>query len=82
MDSYNITNARANLYAILNQVNKNHRPVQILGKKGNAVLISEKDWKAIEETLYLNSIPGMVDSIIEASNAPISECISADEIVW
>ena len=60
------TKARSALYALIDEANRSHEPIQITGKRGNAVLISEEDWRSIEETLFLNSIPGMVESINEA----------------
>lgn len=75
MTSITITDARKNLYKLVDSVNKSFAPVTITNMRGkNAVLISEEDWNAIEETLYLNSIPGMTESIIEAGNAPMDEC--------
>ncbi len=59
MKTINVTNARANLYKLLEETSKSHEPVQITGKKTNAVLVSEDDWRSIQETLYLTSIPGM-----------------------
>lgn len=76
----NITNARKDLYKLIEQVIETHEPVRITGKKGTAVIISEEDWKNIEETLYLTSIPGMRESIIEGMKASIDEC--AEEIEW
>lgn len=67
MDSINITNARQNLYKLVSDVNKGFNPINIINNKGgNAVLISENDWRDIEESLYLQSIPGYVESIEEA----------------
>lgn len=64
MNIINITNARSNLYKLVSDVNLGFNPVTIVNNRGkNAVLISEDDWKNIEETLYLSSIPGYVDSI-------------------
>jgi len=68
------TTARANLYKIIDDAQKSHRPVVITGRRNNAVLISEDDWNAIQETLYLTSIPGMRDSIIKGINTDVSEC--------
>ena len=68
MTSINITSARQNLFQLVADVNKGFNPVNIVNSKGdNAVLISESDWRDIEETIYLNSIPGLADSIISAS---------------
>ncbi|MGC9312105.1 MAG: type II toxin-antitoxin system Phd/YefM family antitoxin [Sediminispirochaetaceae bacterium] len=78
MNSINITNARKNLFKLVEQVVNSHEPVHITGKNGAAVIISEEDWKNIEETLYLTSIPGMRDSIIDGLKADIDEC--SDEL--
>ena len=64
MPTLTATDARANLYKLLDQVADSHEPILITGKRTNAVLISEDDWRSIEETLYLLSIPGMRESII------------------
>ena len=72
MSTTNATKARQNLFRLIDQVNDSHEPVVITGKKGSAVLVSESDWKAIEETLYLNSIPGMAASIREGIDTPTS----------
>lgn len=74
------TEARANLYKLLDEVAATHEPILITGKRTNAVLVSEDDWRAIEETIYLLSIPGMRESIIEGLNTPLDEC--ADEVEW
>lgn len=66
MGTINITNARQNLFQLVSDVNVGFNPITIVNNKGkNAVLISEDEWKNIEETLYLSSIPGMVDNINE-----------------
>jgi len=70
MSNIKITNARKDLYKIVEQVNETHSPVYISGKH-SAVLVGEHDWKNIQETLYLTSIPGMRESIIEGMNEPI-----------
>jgi len=76
----NATKARQNLFRLIDQVNDSHEPVLITGKKGSAVLVSESDWKAIEETLYLNSIPGMAASIREGMETPASDL--GDSLEW
>lgn len=74
MTAISITQARSNLYKLVADVNANSRPVTITNNRGkNGVLISEDEWNAIQETLYLNSIPGMVESILEAGQEPVSE---------
>ena len=78
MSTINITNARKDLYRLVENVNLYSEPALIVSKNGNAVLLSEDDWNAIKETLYLNSIPGMVDSIIEAGKEPLERCTVYD----
>jgi antitoxin YefM len=73
MSSINVTNARKDLYRIVESVNESHEPVHITGKNASAVLIGEEDWKSIEETLHLLSIPGMRDSIVEGMKTPLSD---------
>jgi antitoxin YefM len=80
MSSINITNARKNLYKIVENINESHEPLVITGKQGSAVLISEDDWNAIEETLFLSSIPGMRESIIEGMKEKVEDC--NDKIDW
>lgn len=75
MATINATNARKNIYQLISDVNTNSDPVTITGKDGkNAVLISESDWKNIQETIYLNSVPGLAESIIAGSKEPLAEC--------
>lgn len=74
MNAISITQARSNLYKLVEEVNASSRPVTITNNRGkNGVLISEEDWNAIQETLYLNSIPGMTESILEMGKEPIIE---------
>ena len=80
MSTTNATKARQNLFRLIDQVNDSHEPVLITGKKGSAVLVSESDWKAIEETLYLNSIPGMAASIREGMETTTSDL--DDSLEW
>ena len=71
------------IYQLIQDVNVNSTPVTITNTRGkNAVLIGEEDWKAIEETLYLMSIPGMTESIIEGGNTDISDCLDESEVDW
>ena len=64
------TEARRRLYALIDEVGQSHQPVQIHGKRGNAVLLSEADWSSIQETLHLLAIPGMRESILEGIGLP------------
>lgn len=74
MTSVSATNARAKLYGLIASLQKGHEPVLITGKQGNAVLLSEEDWRNIEATLYLDSIPGMRKSILKGMAEPIENC--------
>ncbi|MCI8895953.1 MAG: type II toxin-antitoxin system Phd/YefM family antitoxin [Lachnospiraceae bacterium] len=82
MSTINITNARKDLYNLVENANRYHEPALIVGKKGNAVLISEDDWRAIQETLYLDSIPGMTESILEGAKTALADCIPEDSVSW
>ena len=68
------TQARQTLYNLVDEVSRSHEPVQIAGKRNSAVLISEDDWRAIQETLYLTSIPGMKDSIRRGLKTAVEKC--------
>lgn len=74
MKTISATLARSDLYRVIDSALQDHEPIQITGKRGNAVLVSEADWRAIQETLYLVSIPGMRESIREGMAEPIEEC--------
>ncbi|OQW39792.1 MAG: antitoxin [Proteobacteria bacterium SG_bin4] len=74
MTILNATEARAKLYSLIDEAAETHQPIVIKGKRSNAVLLSEADWNAINETLYLLSIPGMRDSIVEGMSMDVSEC--------
>jgi len=73
MKTFSITEARKNIYKLVDHAADSHEPIQITGKRNNAVLVSEEDWRAIQETLYLASIPGMRKSILEGMNTPLTE---------
>ena len=80
MTTVNVTEARANLYKLIDDASASHEPVVITGKRGNAVLLSEGDWNAINETLYLLSVPGMRESIIEGMQENFDE--TSTELEW
>lgn len=82
MSAINITNARKELYNLVEDVNLYSEPTLIVSKKGNAVLISESDWNAIQETIYLNSIPGMVETIKEGMDTAIENCVPEEDVEW
>ena len=72
MTSLPVTKARAQLYQLVDDSALTHEPVQITGKRNNAVLVSEEDWRSIQETLYLLSISGMRESIRKGLNEPLT----------
>ena len=80
MTTLNVTEARANLYKLIDDTTASHEPVVITGKRGNAVLLSEDDWNAINETLHLLSVPGMRESILEGMQESIES--AATELNW
>lgn len=80
MTTLSATEARKSLYNLLDDVALSHDPIQIVGKRNSAVLVSEDDWRAIQETLFLTSIPGMRESIIDGLNTPVSKC--SKEVTW
>ena len=81
MKVVNATNARANIFSLIDQVTEEHEEVMITTKRNNAVLVSEEDWRSMQETIYLSSIPGMLESIREARNAPEKDCLSEEEFL-
>ena len=80
MTTLTASQARAKLYKLLDKVASSHEPIQITGKRNNAVLIAEEDWRAIRETLYLLSIPKMRESIRKGLKTPLKEC--GKELEW
>lgn len=80
MEIYTTSQARANLFKLVDHTNKSHSPIYIVGKNKKAVLIAEEDYRAMIETLYLISIPGMKDSLINASKESTKDCV--EEIDW
>ena len=73
MTSIPVTRARATLYQLLDDAAESHEPIQITGKRSNVVLVSEQDWRSIQETLYLVSIPGLRDSIRKGMAEPLAK---------
>ena len=77
MPTLNVTEARARLYQLIDDTTANHEPVIITGKRGNAVLLAEEDWNAMNETLHLLSVPGMRESIVEGMQEPLDDRANA-----
>ncbi|MBA3066453.1 type II toxin-antitoxin system Phd/YefM family antitoxin [bacterium] len=80
MTTLTVTQARSNLYKLMDKTAQLHEPIQITGKRNSAVLISEDDWRSINETLYLLSIPGMRESIRKGLKTPLNKC--AKTLKW
>lgn len=75
-----VSEARANLYRLLDEAAESHKPIRIIGRRNNGVLVSEEDWTAIQETLYLLPVPGMRESIKKGMETPISSLVR--KIAW
>ena len=80
MSTLTASEARANLYRLIDEAAESHVPIRITGKRNSAVLVSEKDWASVQETMYLLSIPGMRESIRQGMDSPIGDC--AEELDW
>ena len=79
MSIINATNARANFFKLIDEVVDTHEPIYVTGKSGNVVVLSEEDFRSIQETLYICSIPGMRDKVVAGLNTPLDECVEDDD---
>jgi prevent-host-death family protein len=73
MTTFTASQARAKLFTLLSETAASHQPIQINGRHASAVLVSEEDWRAIQETLHLLAIPGMRESIVDGMKTPASK---------
>ena len=80
MTTVTATEARKQLYKLIDDVADSHEPVQITGKRGNAILVGEDDWRSVQETLHLVSIPGMRESILQGMATPVEDL--DDQLDW
>ena len=80
MSTLTASEARARLYRLIDETAESHVPIRITGKRNSAVLVSEKDWASVQETMYLLSVPGMRESIQEGLDTPVEECET--ELDW
>ncbi len=80
MPTLSATEARSKLYRLIDQASLTNEPIVITSKRGNAVLLSEDDWRSIQETMYLLNIPGMRESIREGLATPVEDC--KEELDW
>lgn len=74
MKNINITQARSNLFSLVDEAHETHKPIHIIGKRSNAVLVSEEDWNSIQETIFLSSIPGVKESILKGRKESLNKC--------
>jgi antitoxin YefM len=74
MTSLTASDARGRLYRLIDEVAQSHEPIHIAGKRAGAVLLSEEDWRSIQDTLHLSSIPGMSESIHKGLRTPVAKC--------
>ena len=80
MSTINVTTARSTLYRLIDQVAEESRPIRITGQRSTAVLVSEEDWEAIQETLHLQAVPGLVDSVRQAREEGVEA--ASEELDW
>ncbi len=81
MSIVNATTARNNFFKLIEEVITTHEPVYITSKTGNVIMLSEEDYRSIQETLYLCSVPGMREKIVEGLNTSLEECVEdTDEL--
>ena len=80
MTNLSVSEARANLYRLIDETAMSHQPVTITGKRHSAVLVSADDWESIQETMHLLSIPGMRETVREGLATPVDEC--SKDLEW
>lgn len=82
MNATTITNFRKNIYGMIENTIRYNEPLSIISKTGNAVVLSEEDYNSLVETLYLNSVPGMKEKLVEGLNTPLEDTVPEEEVVW
>lgn len=82
MTTTTITNFRKNVYSLVENTVRFNEPVNITTKDGNAVMISEEEYLGLLESLYLTSVPGMKEKLVEGLNTPLSETVPEEEVTW
>ena len=80
MSTLTVSEARANLYRLIDEAADTHVPIRIVGKRNRPILVSEEDWASVQESMYLLSVPGMRESIKEGMASPVEECET--ELDW
>jgi prevent-host-death family protein len=79
MNIYTSTQARTKLFNLIDETNHTHEPIYIKGKRGDAVILSKEDYESMKETLYLYSVPGLVEKIFEANAETLETCVIHEE---
>lgn len=82
MTNINITNFRKDIYELLEQAIKYNEPINVSTKNGNAVILSEEDYNNLIETVYISSIPGLKDDIVEGLKEPLDNCLAEEDVEW
>ena len=82
MTNINITNFRKDIYELLEQAIKYNEPINVSTKNGNAVILSEEDYNNLIETVYISSIPGLKEDIVEGLKEPLDNCIAEEDVEW
>lgn len=82
MTNTNVTNFRKDIYSLLDQVLKYNEPINISTKNGNAIVLSEEDYNNLMETLYISSVPGLKEEILERANSSDNDFVAEDEVDW
>lgn len=82
MTTTTITNFRKNIFSLVETAVRFNEPIHITSKSGNAVMLSEDEYRGLIETVNLSSVPGMKAKLLEGANTPLSDTITEDEVVW
>ena len=82
MTTTTITNFRKNIFSLVETAIRYNEPIHITSKSGNAVILSEDEYRGLIETVHLTSIPGMKDKLLQGANTPLSDTIYEDEVNW
>ena len=82
MIATNVTTFRNNIFSMLEQTIKYNEPLSVTTKSGNVIVLSEEDYRGLTETLYLSSVPGMKEKLLDGKNTPVSDCVPESEVAW
>ena len=82
MIATNVTNFRNNIFSLLEQTIKYNEPLSVSTKSGSVVVLSEEDYRGLTETLYLSSVPGIKEKLLDGKNTPVSDCVPESEVIW